>query len=442
MAKSKKRKIKKQPTKQVKIKPENYIKKHARKLPIHECLIRTDWKETSFSPMVISRKRSNGNFVAATYIVDLACLGVKETSFIYDIDAYSYQENIKGMEQGMGLKFVKIASSLAHNIIYGAVEFAEDCGFQPHKDFTKVTEYLLDPVESVDYIEVHFGGEDGKPSFFKGPYDDAKKIIATLRKTVGEGNFHYTLSIPQPVDYEYDNTNPLMSKQEILEKYLPNDKVNEKMKNFELETHKAAYIPQIICAGLILEEVQGQLHLLKDAYEKQENYLDNVLEKVANSFATSQGIAIHEIEEAVLHELDNLVIFLTEKLIEFGSTDFLFEKEYIPIPRELTPEELKEMSEAELDAHQIHRAFYMTNRERYYHTINEYAYYFLSVNHQETDFKKEANRKEAIQQFLADAQKKSKNNLDEDHLKDYETACNNIINLYFLEKKEGGSVTP
>jgi len=387
--------------------------------------------------MVVSRKRSSGNLVAATYIVDLTCLGVKDTSFIYDIDAYSYQENIKGMEQGMGLKFAKIESSLAHNIIYGAVEFAEDCGFEPHKDFTNITEYLLDPVESIDYIEVHFGAEDGKPSFFEGPYDDGEKIIATLRKTVGEGNFYFTSSIPQPIDYDYDNTTRFMSKEEIVETYLPNDKVNEKMKNFELESHKAAYIPQIICAGLILEEVEGQIHLLKDAYEEQEGYLDNVLEKVANSFATSQGIAINEIEEEVINELDNLVIFLTEKLIAFESTDFLFEESYIPIPREVSSEELKNMSEEELDAHQAHRAFYMTEFEKYYHTISEYAYYFLSVNHKQTNFEEAGNRATAIQEFIAYVEKEREEKLEESILNDYTTTCSQVIDLYFIEEKEG-----
>lgn len=436
MAKSKKRKNKKQPQRQVKIKPESYIRKHARKLPIHECLIRDDWKEAGFTPIVVSRKRTNGNMVAATYIVDLTCLGVKDTSFIYDIDAYSYKENVENMGKGMMVNFIKIEPALAHNIIYGAVEFAEDCGFQPHKDFTNITEYLLAPVESIDYIDVHFGGEDGKPSFFAGPYDDAEKIIATLRKNVGEGNFNFTASLQQTIDYDYDSSNPLMSKQEILDTYLPDGKVNEKMANFELESHKAAYIPQIICAGLILEEIEGQFHLLQSAFEEEETFLDNVLEKVANSYATSQGIAINEIDKDVLNELDNLIIFLTEKLIEFNSTDFLFEKSYTPIPIVKSDEELKQMTEEELDAHQAHRLFYMTNQERYYHTISEYAYYFLSVQHEETDFQKEENQIAALQEFLADAQKENKEPISEETLKDYEEGFNAVIKLYFLEKQE------
>lgn len=437
MAKSKKRKVKKKPAQQVKIKPANYIKKHARKLPIHECLIQDNWKDANFTPMVISRKRANGNIVAATYIVDLTCLGVKDTSFIYDIDPYSYQENIKGMEQGMNVTFIKIAANLAHNIIYGAVEFAEDCGIEPHKDFTNITEYILDPVESVDYIEVHFGDEDGKPYYFAGPYDDSKKIIATLRKTVGEGNFNYTMPFGNSMDNNFTGDKPFMSKQEILDTFLPDEKVNEKIKNFELENHKAAYIPQIICTSMILEEVEGQLHLLEAAYyEEQDNYLTNVLRKLARSYAASQKVAIEEIEDEVLDELDNLIIFLTEKLIEFGSTDFLFEKSYIPIPRVVSNEELAKMNEEELDAHEAHRLFYMTNVEKYHHTISQYAYYFLSVNYKETDFTVEGKREAAIQQFLEDVQKQAKEPLFEQQLEDYKASCNGVIDHYFLGTEE------
>ncbi len=436
MAKSKKRKSKKQPAQQVKIKPENYIKKYARKLPIHECLIRDDWKEAKFSPVIVSRKRANGNFVAATYIVDLSCLGVKNTSFIYDIDTYSYQENIKEMEQGMGLRFEKIESSLAHNIIYGAVEFAEDCGFEPHKDFTKVTEYLLDPVESIEYIDVHFGDEDGKPLFVAGPYDDSKKIMETLRRTVGEENFNYIAEIGSPSMFRTGSDEPFMTRQEIKDTFLPDEKINEKVASFELENHKAAYIPQIICAEIILEEVEGQIHLLEDAYEENEDFLDQVLNNLASSYAASQNISVGDIDKEVLNELDNLVIFLTEKLIEFGSTDFLFEKSYTPVPRIVSEEALKQMTEEELDAHQAHRLFYMTNQERYYHTISEYAYYYLSVNHSETDFQQEAHQKEALQGFLEDAKKESKETLGEETLKDYTEGFNAVMKLYFLKSND------
>ena len=434
MAKSKNRKKKKQVKQVVKIKPENYIRKYGRKLPIHECLIRDNWEKTKFSPVIISRKKANGNIIFATYIVDLQCLGVKDTFFRYNLSPINYQEQVKGMERVMEVNFIPIESTLFHNIIYGAVEFAEDCGFEPHKDFTNTTEYLLDKVESIDYIEVAFGDDEGKPFYSEGPHDDSKKIMATLKKHVGEGNFHYLLEVAQPDEYvDYDDTNPLMSKQEILEKYLPNAKVDEKMRGFELENHKAAFIPQIICAGLILEEVEGQIHLLEEAYET-EDYLVNVLEKLANSFATSQGIKINEIEEDVLSELDNLVIFLTEKFIDFGSTDFLFEKEYTPIPREVSKEALAEMTEKELDAHEAHQKFYMTNEEKYYHLINEFAYYYISLEHEDADFEEVAVQKSIIEQFITYAKRDKE--IDEATEKDYRVGCQSVINSFFVKSKE------
>ncbi len=430
MAKSKNRKKKKKINQQVKIKPANYIRKHARKLPIHECLIREDWEASKFSPVVISRQKSNGDIIMASYIVDMKCLGVKNTFFGYDFSTIRYRETIKEMEYSMDINFVPIESTLAHNIIYGAVEFAEDCGFEPHKDFTSTTEYLLDKVESIEYLEVAFGDDEGKPYFIAGPHDDSEKIMATLNKTVGAGNFHYIAEVAAPDGYmDYEDTNPLMTKQEILDTYLPNEKVDAKMRNFELESHKAAFIPQIICAGLILEEVEGQIHLLEDAYE-QEGFLESVLEKLANSFAASQGIAVNDIEEEILNELDNLVIFLTEKLVEFGSTDFLFEKAYTPIPKEVTNEEIKQMTEEELDAHQEHRLFYMTQMEKYFHILNEYAYYYISVEHKDANFKDVAVQQSIIDQFITQA--KSEHEIDAQIEKDYRESCQKVIDTFFL----------
>ncbi|MFK7981647.1 MAG: hypothetical protein AB8G86_16815 [Saprospiraceae bacterium] len=438
MAKSKNRKKKKKVNQAVKIKPANYIRKYARKLPIHECLIRDNWEAAKFSPVIVSRKKANGDIIIANYIVDMQCLGVKDTFFRFDLSPMRYREIVEEMGRVMDVNFIPIETNLVHNIIYGAVEFAEDCGFEPHKDFTTTTEYLLDHVESIDYIEIDFGGEDGKPFFFAGPYDDSKKIMDTLNKTVGEGNFHYTIEIARPDDYEidyeidYDENNSLMSKKEILETFLPNDKVKQKVSNFELDNYQAAFIPQIICAGFILEEIEGQVHLLEAAYTQNQDFLVNVLEKLANSYATSQGLKITEIEEDVMNELDNLVIFLTEKIIEFEGTDFLFEASYIPIPREVSKDKLDQMTVEELDAHQAHREFYMTQNEKYHHRINEFAYYYISVNHKETDFTEEAVQQSVIEQFIAYA--KEDRALDEETEQDYRTNCQAVIADLFLTK--------
>ena len=82
----------------------------------------------------------------------------------------------------------------AQNLIYGAIEWAEDAGFEPPKAFN-VLEYLLDDVEDIPYVDIKFG-RDGKYFFAPGKDDDQKKIIETLNKNIGEGNYNYIAMLP------------------------------------------------------------------------------------------------------------------------------------------------------------------------------------------------------------------------------------------------------
>lgn len=34
-------------------------------------------------------------------------------------------------------------------------------------------------------------GHEGKPMYIQGPYDDATRIVRTLRRSVSDGNFDY-----------------------------------------------------------------------------------------------------------------------------------------------------------------------------------------------------------------------------------------------------------
>ena len=47
----------------------------------------------------------------------------------------------------------------------------------------------------IEFIDVEFG-KDGKPVYAAGPNDNVAKIIKTLEKNVGDGNFEYIDGIP------------------------------------------------------------------------------------------------------------------------------------------------------------------------------------------------------------------------------------------------------
>lgn len=165
----------------------------ARKLPIYECLINEGWEDAGFAHITISRKHVNGNLSWAVFLVDTYCLGVKSCFYIFNEPASAYQEQKESLPDSLEMQACDYP--LAHNIIYGAVEFANDFGFSPHKDF-KVAQYILEEDDdSVELIDIDFG-KDGKPLYVSGPYDDpAKKdqVLATLTRTAGKGNFHFIM---------------------------------------------------------------------------------------------------------------------------------------------------------------------------------------------------------------------------------------------------------
>lgn len=85
---------------------------------------------------------------------------------------------------------VKCDLNYAHNLLYGAIDYAEELGFTPNKDF-KVTEHLLDTDMIDDGIDEPEFGRNGKPLFVPGPYDDIKRITGILERNFGSGNYDF-----------------------------------------------------------------------------------------------------------------------------------------------------------------------------------------------------------------------------------------------------------
>lgn len=172
--------------------PENYIRQRSRSLPIYECLVNEDWKACSMANIIVARRHTNGNVTACLYNVDLLCLGVKDTHFMFNVSMQEYRENINMLKENAPM--TEIDYTLAHNIIYAGLEFAADYGFNPHRDFTSVTRFILEEdTDDIDLIEIECGYQ-GKPAYALGPHDDVQKvksILSQLERTAGPGNYFY-----------------------------------------------------------------------------------------------------------------------------------------------------------------------------------------------------------------------------------------------------------
>jgi hypothetical protein len=163
-----------------------FVAKKGRTLPIYKCFI----SETrGLVTLIIVRKLPNRNFVTANFLIDSYCLGLKNTDTQIDLTAAEYEVYFDRLSENIG-HFQECTYATLHNWVYGGIAYAEEIGFKPHPDFN-LSRYLLEEdTEDVELIEFEFG-RDGQPLFIEGPYDNSKRIIDTLIKNVGEGNFNY-----------------------------------------------------------------------------------------------------------------------------------------------------------------------------------------------------------------------------------------------------------
>ena len=96
--------------------PENYIRQRAHNLPIFKCYINEGWDDVEMAQVTVARKHINGNFTYCSYMVDLQCLGVKDTMFDFNISEEQFDEFVGKMSQGFEL--IEVDYVLVHNIIH------------------------------------------------------------------------------------------------------------------------------------------------------------------------------------------------------------------------------------------------------------------------------------------------------------------------------------
>ena len=171
------------------VKSSKSIIKNARELPVHECLINPQWKEEGMASILISRKQIDGKLAFGTFMVDIFCLGLKNTFCNANMTLDEYENTFKEKMYRL-TSYIECDFDLAHQIIYGAIDFARELGFEPQRDF-KLSRYILEePSEKYNSTHLEFG-KDGKPYYIAGPDDNVDFIIRKLSERVGVENFNF-----------------------------------------------------------------------------------------------------------------------------------------------------------------------------------------------------------------------------------------------------------
>lgn len=169
----------------------------ARKFPLHEVNINSDWKEDGLANILIARRQPDKNLILGWFLVDIFCLGIKNTLCKPGISIAEYNHTIKQKTYEPKELCEVCPPELAHQIIYGAMDYASSLGFKPHKDF-RIAKDILDPQDSIPVNDDLEFGKDGKPFYISGPHDNSERIIRHLKSTLGEDGFHFAVASDNP----------------------------------------------------------------------------------------------------------------------------------------------------------------------------------------------------------------------------------------------------
>ena len=181
------------PTGQTMTPKQYFLAGRPRLLEIYECVVNGDYKESGMAIVLIARQHKTGNITFASFIVDIFCLGVKDANAAFnrsEEDYVDYKDKVFSMNAEMPISY-----DLAHNIIFGALEYAKNLGFQPHKDWEHA-QFMLQPKSSstVEKMDLDFG-KDGQPFYISGPHDRVTSVIEKLDKAVGKDNYKVMLNM-------------------------------------------------------------------------------------------------------------------------------------------------------------------------------------------------------------------------------------------------------
>lgn len=163
--------------------------------PIHECLVSKDLEEDGIGNVLFSRKMLNGQIALGSFLIDIHCLGVKD-SFFRVISEHEYKHFISNSPSIME----NIHPSCARKLIEGAVEFANKYGIAPDKEY-KTVKFIFGDFDSNVCPSSYEYGKNGEPFFIPGPYDDAKRINEIFKK-IGRDKLTVLSGVSEGLSFE------------------------------------------------------------------------------------------------------------------------------------------------------------------------------------------------------------------------------------------------
>jgi len=261
--------------------------------------------------VLVYRRHVNNNISGAVYLVDLKCLGVKDTMWFFNED----EETMFKKFGGEDLEFEIIDYEVAHNIVYAGYDFAMEYQIHPHKEFATSRFVLEDDNDSIPLVEIPVGeGPENKPHLMEHTPGQYAHALAKLKKLAGKDNYYYTTSL-STIDEESDDFLDEDNEDEIADIRLADiaadmldfdtvkNVISEDLENRELLQNRNEF-EQIICMAELLMRIHFEIpsneytppdaDMMEDAgWETRNAYLNNYAEGIDEQ-TYNEGIGLFE----------------------------------------------------------------------------------------------------------------------------------------------------
>jgi hypothetical protein len=141
--------------------------------------------------VAVVREHSDNEVSVCGYLVDTYCQGVKNAVPPHMMDRRDLTAYLAHFFSAYESGPLPAPIELAQDLVLGAVEYAQTLGFDPNPDFYLAKPHLgaWQPPSQIRF------GLNGKPYFQQGPYDNPTRIMRTLDRSVGPGNYDFFTEI-------------------------------------------------------------------------------------------------------------------------------------------------------------------------------------------------------------------------------------------------------
>lgn len=155
-------------------------------MEIGPCYLTDDLTDMKEGYVVVTRRHTGGRVSLAMFLVDVYCLGVKDSFYRLRMDPEEFEDFVESIP-----RVKECTYNEAHNWVYGSIAFAEEAGIEPDKSFN-LTQYMLEEdTDDIPLIEYEFG-DNGRHHLFCHSNLEGSKYLPILQKNLGD-NFEYTI---------------------------------------------------------------------------------------------------------------------------------------------------------------------------------------------------------------------------------------------------------